>query len=119
MNKQHLFACSDISPIAVANQRNGIGTILLRTMLGKAVEDSVFSAISVITLPPGTSIGVHIHENNEEAYVIIAGEALYTYEEGEHVMKAGDIALCYKGEKHGIFNNGTTDCIMAGIVVQK
>lgn len=119
MNRQHLFSCSGVTSIPRQNQRGGVGTLLQRVLLESPAGDSAFSAMSVLTLPPGASIGVHVHEHDEEAYVVIAGEGMYTSEEGEHAMTAGDISLCYKGEKHGIVNTGTTDLIMAGIVVQK
>ena len=119
MSKQHHFACENISPVAVEKPRGGTGTLFQRSMVEEAAKGSALRSMSVSTLPPGTSIGIHVHDCNEEIYVILAGEALYTSEEGEHTLKAGDVAVCYKGEKHGLCNNGTVDCIMAGILIQQ
>ena len=119
MTKQRLYYPAKVTPTRHKNQRGGDGEIIKNGLLDKANAGSLFSAMSVLTLPPGSSIGVHVHPDDEEAYVIISGTGVYTSEEGEHPMGPGDIALCFQGEKHGIANTGKTDLIMAGIIAQR
>jgi Mannose-6-phosphate isomerase len=119
MTKQHLFYPCTVTPTRHANQRGGVGELVKAGLLDFPVNGSIFSAMSVLTIPPGSSIGVHLHPDDEEAYIVISGTATYTSEEGEHPMGPGDIALCYQGEKHGIANTGETDLVMAGIVVKR
>lgn len=119
MTKQHLFHPAKSLPSRQENLRGGKGPIVKRGLLDSPVGNSVFAAMSVLTIPPGSSIGIHGHPDDEEAYVIISGTGTYTSEEGEHSMGPGDIALCYQGEKHGIENTGQTDLVMAGIIVKR
>ena len=116
MTVQHVYSPSVIAPERKANVRDGKGELLQHALLESPVKSSVFAAMSVMTIPPGASIGVHVHEHEEEAYVVIAGAGVYTSDEGEHRVGPGDIALCFKGERHGIANTGETDMIMAGIL---
>lgn len=56
-----------------------------------------------LTLEPGTSIGFHKHENNEEVYVIVSGTGLFTDTDGsEHEVTSGDISIARKGNSHAL-----------------
>lgn len=119
MTRQHLFHPAGVTPSRQENQRGGKGALMKYGLLDSPVGGSVFSAMSVLNIPPGVSIGVHVHPDDEEAYIIISGTGTYTSEEGEHPVGPGDIALCYRGEKHGIENTGQTDLVMAGIIAKR
>jgi quercetin dioxygenase-like cupin family protein len=60
-------------------------------------------------LQPGTSIGYHTHENNEEVYVILEGSGVMTIDGQTHEVRAGDVILNKPYGSHGLENNSDTD----------
>lgn len=67
-------------------------------------------------LAPGHTIGEHLHENEQEVYVILEGKARY-YDNGTEVeLEAGDVTLCPSGETHAIENIGDTDLVFLGLI---
>jgi mannose-6-phosphate isomerase-like protein (cupin superfamily) len=59
-------------------------------------------------LKPGTSIGYHTHENNEEVYVILEGRGIMTINGQTHEVRAGDVILNKPYGSHGLENSSDT-----------
>jgi mannose-6-phosphate isomerase-like protein (cupin superfamily) len=73
---------------------------------------------AVINMPPGASLGFHVHDTNEELLVLIDGQALYHDNEHKpHVLQKGTVTLCRQGEGHSLANNGTVPLVFAAIFV--
>jgi uncharacterized cupin superfamily protein len=73
---------------------------------------------SHVTLKPGAwSSQRHWHEGEDELVVMIAGEAVLVDDEGETVMRAGDIAAFRKndGNGHVLQNRSAADCVFVAI----
>ncbi len=73
---------------------------------------------SHVTLKPGAwSSQRHWHEGEDELVVMIAGEAVLVDDDGETVMRAGDIAAFRKndGNGHVLQNRSAADCIFVAI----
>ncbi len=68
-------------------------------------------------LQPGNSIGFHKHEGEQEAYYILKGEALYSDNGSEVVIKEGDFTLCKTGEGHSIKNIGDEELEFIGLIM--
>ena len=60
-------------------------------------------------LRPGTSIGYHAHENNEEVYVILEGNGIMTINGDTHEVTEGDVILNKPFWSHGLENNSDKD----------
>jgi oxalate decarboxylase/phosphoglucose isomerase-like protein (cupin superfamily) len=60
-------------------------------------------------LPPGVSIGVHEHMDDEEYYYIVAGSGVMTLNDEEHEVTAGDITGVFPGGRHGLENTSESD----------
>lgn len=85
-----------------------------------APEDWAIKEIGWMTLKPGASIGMHKHEANEDTYIIIAGEGIFTDNAGnETKVKAGDITIARKGDQHALKNSGNEDLIFLDIIAQQ
>lgn len=85
-----------------------------------ATADQAIREIGWMTLPPGASIGMHKHENNEDAYIIISGEGLFTDSEGKETpVKSGDITLARKGQSHALKNTGKEPLIFLDVIAQQ
>jgi len=85
-----------------------------------AKKDEAIKEIGWMTLLPGASVGPHRHEVNEDAYVIISGEGVFTDSDGkESVVRAGDITIARKGQSHALKNTGTEPLIFLDVVAQQ
>lgn len=60
-------------------------------------------------IKPGHSIGYHTHEGDQEAYFILKGKALYTYNGKETILEPGDLSICRDGDSHSIESIGEED----------
>lgn len=102
--------------------RTGEGKVLCEYafLRNKALADQAVKEISWLTLPPGASIGVHGHEKNEDAYIVISGHGVFIGADGKEIsVKAGDTTIARKGESHGIKNTGTEPMVILDVVAQQ
>lgn len=83
-------------------------------------EDLVsnLSIVCVDVLPPGSSIGIHPHEAEEEIYVILEGRGLMTVDDEEREVVAGDLILTQPGSSHGLRNHTDQDLRMLAVEVR-
>lgn len=122
MATQQLYKFEDLKTWNRENVAGGSGTLAgkfshIRT---EAPEDWAIKEIGWMTLKPGDSIGMHKHEQNEDAYIIVSGQGAVLDSNGnESFVKAGDIAIARKGEAHAIRNTGTEDLVFLDIIAQQ
>ena len=90
------------------NMRGGEGSVKIEHLLTPEELNNKGRLCARITLEPGSSIGFHIHENEMEAYHIIAGEGEYD-DNGETTitLHPGDTTHTPAGKGHSIKNTGT------------
>ncbi len=70
-------------------------------------QSTRFKMVGEMTLAPGASIGFHIHENDEEIYMILKGRGLFTDNDKKtHPVGPGDLSITRKGEGHALANTG-------------
>jgi mannose-6-phosphate isomerase-like protein (cupin superfamily) len=87
------------------NMRGGEGTVRVTKIVDKPQYDGNARLIATIHLEPGASIGAHIHENEEEIFYVISGEALYNDNGTDVVMYPGDSCICNNNTGHALKNN--------------
>lgn len=56
-------------------------------------------------LPPGASVGVHLHEGDEEYYYILSGKGVMILDGKRFDVESGDLTAVYPGGTHGLENN--------------
>ena len=82
-------------------------------------EKDAFREIGWLTLPPGASIGLHKHDNNEDVYIIISGKGIFTDSSGkESEVKAGDITIARPGQSHALKNAGEEPLVFLDLIAQ-
>ncbi len=59
-----------------------------------------------LTLPPGASIGTHVHEGETEYYYIISGTGEVEEHDGLKQVGPGDVVVTGGGDSHSIINTG-------------
>jgi oxalate decarboxylase/phosphoglucose isomerase-like protein (cupin superfamily) len=69
-------------------------------------------------IPPGASIGIHVHADDEEYYYFLSGEGLMTLDGRTFPVAAGDITAVFPGGSHGLENTGTTDMRIIVVCVE-
>lgn len=73
-----------------------------------------------IVVDPGCSIGDHPHHEETEFYYILKGEALFSDNGTETVVRAGDVCATGGGERHSLENRSEEPVeLMALIVTEK
>jgi mannose-6-phosphate isomerase-like protein (cupin superfamily) len=65
--------------------------------------------LNYTVLPPGTSIGVHPHDNDEEIYIILEGNGQMTLDGSVHQVMPGSVILNIPYGKHGLENTGKSE----------
>ena len=99
------------------NMRDGDGQVLITKMLDSGEYAGKSRLMATLTLEPGCSIGEHVHENEEEIFYIVDGEAEY-YDNGEWVtMYKGDSCVCLGGQKHSIANRSDKTLVVAAVIL--
>ena len=89
-----------------------------KDMKAKAYFDKL-NRISLATLEPGASIGVHVHEVTSEIVFILSGTGLATCSGVEERLKPGDCHYCPKGHSHSLENVGAEDLVFYTVVPQQ
>ena len=99
---------------------NGIGEITVRNLLNGPEEmlqkGRVFSHT---TVPPGSRIGFHIHQNESETYYILSGTGRYNDNGVMTTVHAGDVAYTPPGFGHGIEAVGPEPLEMIALILYK
>lgn len=105
-----LHARGNMAHRPIESCHDGQGTIDFTEVLGKAQTDGrSLNFIHDDLLPPGSSIGVHRHAQDEEYYLIVEGAGTMTLDGTPHPVAAGDITAVYPGGQHGLVNDGDVD----------
>ena len=94
MFKQHAAFTSEVRPA----MRGGDGSVEM---------GSPARMYSRLVLRPGCSIGWHVHENEEEIFYILAGQARIDDNGTEVIASVGDSVITRSGEGHSVACEGT------------
>lgn len=73
---------------------------------------------SKIHLEKGCGIGLHKHEKETELFYILDGQAIYYDDCEKHVVKKGDVCICYPDHSHGIEAEDSTCDYLALIILE-
>lgn len=84
---------------------------------GEKMPGSRFQMVSRIELDPGSSIGPHLHGENEEVYWILSGEGIYNEDGTEVPAGPGDVFIALQGHTHGLKNTGSGPLEMIAVIV--
>ena len=86
----------------------GVGEYFVRTLLDRTTNAG-FKYVRDLTPPPGSTIGLHPHEGDEEIYFVIEGEGVMVVDDEEHPFEAGAVCLTPSGHSHALRNDGDVD----------
>lgn len=95
----------------------GAGSYTCKELFSKEELGGRARLFAVNTLPKGSSIGVHPHTGEGEAYLILQGEAVVTEDGTEYTLHEGDAEYCSDGHTHGIANRGEKDVVFLAVIM--
>lgn len=102
----------DLTPNVVQNMRNGEGSV----KLVKYADD--VNSIVRITISKGSSIGWHIHENDQEIIYVISGKGICIEDDKEYELVPGFANYCAKGKNHSIKNINDEDLELFAVITK-
>lgn len=117
-----VVAKSDLKTWDREDVAGGTGTLYGKFSITRheAPEDFAIKEIGWMTLEPGSSIGMHTHDINEDAYIIVSGEGTFTETDGtKTVVRAGDVTIARMGHSHALANTGAEPLIFLDVIGQK
>lgn len=80
-------------------------------------EKTCFKMVSRMSLEPGSSVGPHVHKEDEELYLIVSGQGLYIKNDGSaEPVGPGDLTMTRKGERHGLENTGPEPLVFIAVI---
>ena len=99
----------------------GKGSVAYRRLLGPSVFYSNWAYVDYYSVPPGASIGAHVHNGVEEVYLVIKGEGTTKVNDETAPLKKGDAVPIKVKDVHSFENTGTGDfdLIVYGVALEK
>jgi mannose-6-phosphate isomerase-like protein (cupin superfamily) len=114
-----IFKKNQAQKTAVDRPKGGQGQILGLSFLNEKNRPSQTRAamMATNTLTVGSTLGFHVHEKDEEAYLILEGNGQYTdADKIDYPVGPGDWTLTRQGEGHALTNTGDTPLVFAAII---
>lgn len=84
----------------------GVGEILCQRPFDSEDFTGPWNFVDYAVLPPGTSIGLHTHGDDEELYLVLEGRGTMRLDDREFEVEAGSLILNRPGGSHGLRNDG-------------
>lgn len=110
MTETAIWRDADMTRAPFANCHDGEGTVAGKIVAdGRSNPGRHLRFMHHDVLPPGTSIGLHPHRDDEEYYYVLRGRGEMTLGEVVHPVGPGDLTAVYPGGRHGLANTGDED----------
>lgn len=93
------------APFADTVAHAGRGAISAARMLSRE-SGFGYAFVDLVVVPPGASIGLHRHGEDEEMYVVIDGHAVMSVDGEEFPVSPGDVVVNRPGGSHALDNRG-------------
>ena len=98
----------EIEPV-IAECHDGKGLVEVRSIYAREDFESSMQFIHYTVLPPGSSIGLHPHGNDEEVYVILEGSGIMEVDGKKTLVSRGDTVLNKPYGAHALYNTSDED----------
>lgn len=97
--------------------RGGVGDVTVRRYLEPGEYNGRARLLASLTLAPGASIGPHVHENEEEIFIVLKGQAMYQDGDREELLFPGDSCVVLGGGRHGVRNPTQEETELAAVIL--
>ena len=99
---------------AVPHFKGGEGEAIVRKF-----DDPRMGAVVQLTLPAGSSIGLHTHETNCEVIYILSGTGKVLCDGVYEPLAPGACHYCPKGHAHSLINDSDGDLTFFAVVPEQ
>jgi mannose-6-phosphate isomerase-like protein (cupin superfamily) len=108
-----------LRPVKAMN--GGQGTVLYRRAMGPAVFTSNWAFVDHLLLPPGASVGRHMHAGVDEFYYVLSGGGRTSVNEESAAIAKGDAVPVLAKDVHSFENTGSEplELLVVGIALEK
>jgi quercetin dioxygenase-like cupin family protein len=93
-------------PLESVTAHGGDGKILFHRPFDGDAFEGPWNFVDYAVLPPGSSIGLHSHGDNEELYLVLEGSGTMQLDGRELRVEKGSLVLNRRGGSHGLRNDG-------------
>lgn len=94
----------------------GVGECMHSTVFSESEFDTPVRFMNYTVLPPKTTFGMHKHGDDNEVYIVLSGEGIYTQDGEAAEVRKGSVMINGVNSSHGIENTG--DCNMELLVLE-
>jgi uncharacterized cupin superfamily protein len=105
MEKMSFVHVEQLTPSLLLSDHGGLGPIFFRRLQDAAAFSSSIDFVDFTIVPPGSTIGRHLHVHNEELYLIAEGNPIVCIGCETRRLGAGDIAIVRANESHELRND--------------
>lgn len=88
---------------------SGVGKLDAVRLFEKGSFNSAIHFIDYVIMPPGATIGLHQHADNEEIYFILKGKGTMLLDDQSYQVSPGDVIVNRVGGTHGLNNDSQED----------
>ncbi len=105
----------------VANMNGGKGTVSYARKIGPSFFRTNWAYVDHLLVPPGASVGKHLHNGVEEFYYVMNGSGEITVNNETATVRAGDAIPLKAREAHALANNSSEplEVIIIGVAFHK
>ena len=104
------FDFSSIPEKVIPAFKGGLGEAHVRKY------DDAMGSLVQITLPAGSSIGLHTHIENCEVMYFLSGSGKCLDDGEEYNISAGMYHYCPQGHSHSVINTGEEPLVLFGVL---
>lgn len=108
---------AQVPMVTRTSSMGGIGHIQVGHLFTKEQLGHSWDFCEVVVVPPGSSIGVHEHQGDEEIYYFLDGQGVMTIDGHEVAFGPDTVSLCRSGGSHEFLNRGDRDVRFLAIQV--
>lgn len=99
--------------------RGGTGSVEIRHVFRQEELGGGARLFARLVLPPGASIGHHVHEAEEEVFYILAGRGIVTEDGVATEVGPGDAVLTGGGAGHALENRGAAPLELMAVILRR
>lgn len=109
--------CAEMEIETREQMREGKGTVTIRHLFKKGEFTARIRLCARLILPPGASIGLHRHDDEDELFVFIKGAGILDDGQRQTRVEEGDAAVTGNGESHSLINDGNEDLEALAVIM--
>lgn len=100
------------------NMRGGKGTIKIIHFFKKEEFKTKVRLCAKLIIPPGCSIGLHQHLEEEEVFLVVKGKGILSDGRENSIIEEGDAILTKNGESHSVENTEKENLEIIAFITQ-